>query len=181
MFTFQGLEGQGAHAQAAAVRPEVDTARTSALDAIDAVSRLMRNELGAIRVQDFDMGRRLLTVFGKGQKERVLPLRGRIVRAARLYERTPLRHLERLPEPDDYLIYPEWRKKGRVYHAYPKRQMPSQSLHRWWYEHLQRAGLVAEDVERGMNMHRSRHTSRPSCAARWAISASCSTRSATRT
>jgi len=115
-------------------------------------------ELGGIRVEDFDMGRRLLTVFGKGQKERVLPLRGRIVRAARLYVRTPLRHVGRLPEPDDYLIYPEWRKKGRVYHAYPKRKMPGQSLHRWWYEHLQRAGLVAEDVERGMNMHRSRHT-----------------------
>ena len=36
--------------------------------------------------------------------------------------------------------------------------MPRQTLHRWWYEHLQRAGLVAEDVERGMNMHRARHT-----------------------
>ena len=36
--------------------------------------------------------------------------------------------------------------------------MPRQSAHRWWYEHLQRAGLVAKDVQRGMNMHRARHT-----------------------
>jgi len=36
--------------------------------------------------------------------------------------------------------------------------MPRQTIHRWWYEHLQRAGLVATDVERGMNMHRARHT-----------------------
>jgi integrase len=35
--------------------------------------------------------------------------------------------------------------------------MPRQTLYRWWYEHLQRAGLVEADVERGMNMHRARH------------------------
>jgi integrase len=36
--------------------------------------------------------------------------------------------------------------------------MPRQTLNRWWYEHLQRAGLVEADVERGMNMHRARHS-----------------------
>lgn len=119
---------------------------------------LRKSELAGILVRDFDSGRRTLTVFGKGQKERVLPLRGRIVRALRLYERTPLRYIDRLPEPDDYLVYSEWRKGGKVYGAKPKRRMPDQTLHRWWYEHLQRAGLVGQHVERGMNMHRSRHT-----------------------
>ena len=38
------------------------------------------------------------------------------------------------------------------------RRAPRQTIHRWWYEHLQRAGLVGQDVERGMNMHRARHT-----------------------
>ena len=32
-------------------------------------------ELGGVCIRDFDLGRRQLTVFGKGQKERVIPLR----------------------------------------------------------------------------------------------------------
>jgi integrase len=95
----------------------------------------------------------------------VLPLRGRIVLAAERYMLTELpeftlqrERVRRVPEPDDYLLYPEWRKGGRVYSANPKRPMPSQTIHRWWYEHLQRAALVAKDIERGMNMHRARHT-----------------------
>jgi site-specific recombinase XerC len=32
-----------------------------------------------IRVQDIDLSRRHVTVYGKGQKSRVIPLRGRIV------------------------------------------------------------------------------------------------------
>jgi hypothetical protein len=40
-------------------------------------------------------------------------------------------------------------EEGRVYRANPKQAMPRQTIHRWWYEHLQRAGLVAKDVERG--------------------------------
>jgi integrase len=66
--------------------------------------------------------------------------------------------VRRVPAPDDYLLYPEWRKHGRVYKANPRQPMPRQTIHRWWYERLQRAGLVAKDVERGMNMHRARHT-----------------------
>lgn len=38
---------------------------------------LRRSELRGILVRDVDLGRRTLTVFGKGQKSRVLPLRGR--------------------------------------------------------------------------------------------------------
>ena len=36
--------------------------------------------------------------------------------------------------------------------------MPSQTIHPWWYGLLQDAGLVPKHVERGMSMHRSRHT-----------------------
>ena len=89
----------------------------------------------------------------------------RIVLAAEQYMLTELpeftlddERVRRVPDPDDYLLYPEWRKGGRVYRANPKQPMPRQTIHRWWYEHLQRAGLVGEDVERGMNMHRARHT-----------------------
>jgi hypothetical protein len=38
--------------------------------------------------------------------------------------------VRRVPTPDDYLLYPEWRKHGRVYHANPKQPMPRQSIHR---------------------------------------------------
>ena len=128
-----------------------------------------KSELGGVMVRDLDLGRRILTVFGKGQKERVLPVRGRLVLLAEEYlltelpEHTAIVDGERLrvrrtPEPDDYLVYPEWRKGGKVHKARPKEPMPRQTLHRWWYEHLQRAGLVEADVERGMNMHRARHT-----------------------
>jgi integrase/recombinase XerC len=133
---------------------------------------IRKAELRGIMVRDFDLSRRTLTVFGKGQKGRVLPLRGRIIHAAEAYMRFPLpeftqtlpdreterERVSRTPEPTDYLLYPEWRKGGRVYKARPKDPMPQQTLHRWWYEHLQRAGLVEADVERGMNMHRARHT-----------------------
>jgi len=120
---------------------------------------LRKSELGGIQVRDVDLVRRTLTVrCGKGQKHRILPIRGRFVLAFEEYLMTPLRRLERVPEEDDFLLYPEWRKGGKVYGTKPKRPMSPQSLHRWWYEHLQRAGLVDQHVEKGLNMHRARHT-----------------------
>lgn len=117
-----------------------------------------KSELTGIMVRDFDLARRTLTVFGKGQRARVLPMRGRIVPAADLYLLTPLEFVGRTPEPEDYLLYSEHRNGSGVYRADPKTRMPSQTAHRWWYYHLQAAGLVGTDVESGMNMHRARHT-----------------------
>jgi site-specific recombinase XerD len=120
---------------------------------------LRKSELGDLQVRDIDLTNRTVTVRqGKGQKARVLPIRGRFILAFEEYLMTPLRHLDRVPEADDYLVYSEWRKGGKVYGAKPKKPMPRQSLHRWWYEHLQRAGLVDADVQSGMNMHRARHS-----------------------
>jgi integrase/recombinase XerD len=117
-----------------------------------------RSELTGIMCRDFDLGRRRLTVFGKGQKHRVLPLRGRIVNVCDEYLLTDLRFLERTPEPDDYLLYAEHRNGSGIYRATPKARMNGQTAHRWWYYLLQAAGVVGKDVERGMNMHRARHT-----------------------
>jgi hypothetical protein len=39
--------------------------------------------------------------------------------------------VRRTPEPDDYLLYPEWRKGGKVHKARPKERLPRQTLHRW--------------------------------------------------
>jgi integrase/recombinase XerD len=118
-----------------------------------------RAELGGVRVRDFDVPRRQLTVYGKGQKERVVPLRGRIVMALKAYLGEPLEFLGRRPEPEDYLLYPEKRTPDRrVYWADPKKPCAPNTVHRWWYRMLEQAGLVGHGVRSGLNMHRARHT-----------------------
>lgn len=118
-----------------------------------------RAELAGIRARDFDLARRTLTVFGKGQKSRVLPLRGRIVLAAEEYLLEDLEGVGRQPEPDDFLLYPEKRNPDRVvYEAHPKQPQRGNTTHRWWYRQLELAGIVGKGVRSGLNMHRARHT-----------------------
>ena len=118
-----------------------------------------RAELAGIRVRDLDLGRKQLTVTGKGQKSRVIPLRGRIMLAAEEYLLEELEGIGRQPEPDDYLLYPEKRTPRReVYEAQPKRRCATNTVHRWWYRQLEAAGLVGKGVRSGLNMHRARHT-----------------------
>jgi integrase len=106
-------------------------------------------------------------VYGKGRKERLLPLRGPVLAELRLFLSADLPHVGRLPEPDDYLLYPtkkvyagrgsEGQQKLAV-HAYPKKHPSPQAVHRWWYRQLQAAGLVGRGVTHGLNMHLARHT-----------------------
>jgi integrase/recombinase XerC len=120
---------------------------------------LRRSELAGVRVSDIDLARRTLTVFGKGQKSRVLPLRGRVVLELEAYMLTELELVGRTPERDDFLLYPEKRSGGgRLIAAYPKRRLQATSMHRWWYSRLADAELVGDGVTGGMNMHRARHT-----------------------
>ena len=124
-------------------------------------------ELRGIQVRDLDPDRAELRVRGKGQKERPLPLRGPILDELRLYLSTDLPHVGRLPEPDDFLLYPiqprvvgklsEGQAK-RAFEAWPKRMPSPQSVHRWWYRMAQAAGLVGPGQTAGLNMHRARHT-----------------------
>jgi integrase len=120
---------------------------------------LRRNEVTGARLGDFDLARRVLNVFGKGQKSRVLPLRGRLVLELEAYTLTSLELLERVPESDDFLLYPEKRAAGRrLIAAYPKRRLSEPAMHRWWYSRLADAGIVSGGVTAGLNMHRARHT-----------------------
>jgi integrase len=118
----------------------------------------MKCDTPQVQVRDLDLARRTLTVFGKGQKARVLPLRGRVILAAEEYLLETLRFVKRTPEPDDYLLYSEHCNGSGVHKADPKKPMPKSTVHRWWYEQLALAGITAKGVERGMNMHRARHT-----------------------
>lgn len=128
---------------------------------------LRRSELAGIQFRDFDAQRGRLRVFGKGQKERLLPLRGPILVELRLALSSDLPHVGRPPQGDDYLLYPVRRfanGKGAegqllyLYRGFPKDAPSAQSVHRWWYRHAQAAGLVGPGTTSGLNMHQARHT-----------------------
>jgi integrase len=128
---------------------------------------LRRAELAVIQIRDFDAQRGILRVYGKGRKERLLPVRGPVLAELRLLLVTDLPHLGRAPEGDDYLLYPirhlaagkgpegQILRKAR---ACPKDKPSPQSVHRWWYRQAQAAGLVGPGSTSGLNMHRARHT-----------------------
>jgi integrase/recombinase XerC len=128
---------------------------------------LRRAELAGVQIRDFDAQRGWLRVFGKGQKERLLPLRGPILAELRLLLSSDLPLVGRLPEGDDFLLYPVrtfWAGKGsegqqlKRLVAYPKDHPSPQAVHRWWYRQAQAAGLVGPGVTSGLNMHQARHT-----------------------
>jgi integrase len=128
---------------------------------------LRRAELAGVQIRDFDAQRGWLRVFGKGQKERLLPLRGPILAELRLLLLSDLPHVGRLPEADDYLLYPLDRRalgkgsEGQLRYAMrarPKDRPSPQAVHRWWYRQAQAAGLVGPGVTSGLNMHQARHT-----------------------
>lgn len=127
---------------------------------------LRRGELANVQVRDFDAGRGRLRVFGKGEKERSMPLRGPILAELRLFLSSDLPHVGRPPEPDDYLLYPvQPRLTGRLSEGqprrscevWPKKRPSGQSVHRWWYRQAEAAGLVGPGVTSGLNMHQARH------------------------
>lgn len=127
---------------------------------------LRRSELAAIQFRDFDSGRGMLRVRGKGQKERLMPLRGPILAELRLCLSSDLPHVGRPPEGDDFLLYPVRTYavgKGsegqllRESRGFPKDRPSPQAVHRWWYRQAQAAGLVGPGVTSGLNMHQARH------------------------
>ena len=120
---------------------------------------LRRGGLRGLQVRHFDLARKIVTVTEKGQKSRVLPLRGRIVMEVEHYLLSDLPAVGRPPEPDDYVLYAIKRfGRGDVLRGYPKDPPSNQYVHRWWYRQLEAAGLVGAGVRSGLNMHRARHT-----------------------
>ncbi len=128
---------------------------------------LRRSELAGLQIRDMDAQRGVLRAYGKGQKERMMPLRGPILDELRLLLTVDLPHLNRPPEGDDYLLFPIRKlaagkgSEGQLVWSYrpePKIKPSVQSVHRWWYKQAQGAGLVGPGVTSGLNMHRARHT-----------------------
>lgn len=120
---------------------------------------MRRGELAGVRVRDIDVGRRQVTVTGKGNKQRVIPMRGRIVLAAEEYLLETLPLVNRQPEPDDFLLYFEKRlPNDELHESDPKRAKYANGVHRWWYRQLRQAGITGKGETSGVNMHRARHT-----------------------
>lgn len=126
-----------------------------------------RNELAGIQVRDFEPTRGWVRLYGKGQKERLLPVRGPMLAELRLFLSADLPHAGRPPRGDDYLLYPVrryangWGPEGQmtyIYKGFPEKRLSVTALHRWWYRLAAQAGLVAPGVTSGLNMHRARHS-----------------------
>jgi integrase/recombinase XerC len=118
-------------------------------------------ELGRIQVRDFDVLRGKLRVYGKGQKERVLPLPGPVLAELGLFLAADLPHLDRPPERDDYLLYPIRTlaagkgSEGQLLRrrvAFPKDHPSGQYVWRWYKRLKADAGLPEEG-----GLHEARH------------------------
>lgn len=114
-----------------------------------------RAELSRIRFRDLDFERRLLTITGKGEK----------VRSVEIIEEAFWRYLGeaelelggRDQNLDSFLVHQRERRGMKTYY-WPHKGYVPRSVHTWWYDRLDAAGLVDADTRRGLNMHRGRHT-----------------------
>jgi integrase len=117
-----------------------------------------RGELADVRFRDFDFERRQLVLTGKGEKVRhigiVEPAFWRDLGAAEL----DLGGRDTIA--DWFLIHKRERRGLKVFY-WPSQGYVARSLHTWWYDRLEAAGIVGgkdSGTRRGLNMHRGRHT-----------------------
>jgi site-specific recombinase XerC len=138
----------------------------------DLVRAYLMNEAGlrrggclGARNRDVDAMRREIVVVEKGEKERVVPIESTDFWVAWLnhmaiaYPKT-----DRTPEPDDYLWFPmrvagaHRNRPRQVTRCYPDKPLVESGWHRWWYDLLARAELVAPGTTSGRKPHTTRHT-----------------------
>ena len=119
---------------------------------------LRKSEIASVRLSDYDSGRGILTVTGKGDRTRQLPV---VNPALRLL--LDAHWLDRLAEgdPDEYLLYPQgWGPRADpdgppkgVNWEDRKRGLKETAMHRWW-----KLRLAAAGVPSSRKMHEMRHT-----------------------
>jgi integrase/recombinase XerC len=116
-------------------------------------------ELG-IRVRDLNLSERYMVVTGKGEKERLIPLRGPVIRALEEFLLTPIPIAgkyggPRPPEPNDFLWFPARDVRSGLERAlvcYPWLPMSSTAYQGWWKDVT---GLAGIKYRKG---HMTRHT-----------------------
>jgi len=134
--------------------PVRDQARAQLL--VDSGCR--KAELRMLQHHGIDPAKRIITVIGKGDKEREIPIGGDFWM---VYERSlfePIPKLERLPEPDDYFWFPMriagayQNRERQVTVAYPDRPMSQRAMHEWWERLVGHSGISYRKP------HTTRHT-----------------------
>lgn len=114
---------------------------------------LRRAELSQVRFRDFDFERRVLTVHGKGGKYRTF-----VIVHQSFWRDLGSLEIElggRGQVLDHFLICPRRTIGMRTFHYHQKGMTPK-SVHRWWYDRLNEAGIT--ESRAGFGMHRGRHT-----------------------
>jgi integrase/recombinase XerD len=110
-------------------------------------------EIRGLRVEDVDLTERWVIVRrGKGGKSRVVPIRGRVVRLFEEFMLSPIPKLDRVPEDDDYVLYPTGAGPYGPTWSDPTRPMAYSTFWRWWERCVRRAGV------RYRKPHMSRHS-----------------------
>jgi len=105
-----------------------------------------------------DPGRRQITVLGKGDKERVIPVRGDFWIAWERHLLEPYPKSGRLPAPQDHVWFPArvagaYQGRARqITCEYPDREMCQSGFHGWWVRLLDHAGIEYRKP------HMARHT-----------------------
>jgi integrase len=121
-------------------------------------SGVRKGEAQGMRCSDVDPVHRQITVIGKYNKERVIPIRGDFWLAWERHLLEPYPKLGRLPAPDDHVWFPArvaGAYKGRVRQItaeYPERPMLERGFHVWWRR------LMSHTTVDYRKPHMTRHT-----------------------
>ena len=110
-------------------------------------------ELRAVKLGDFDLFRKTVTLFGKGRKQRIVPISTELSQGVDEYLLTlypPA--LDRLPMQTDYLWFPSWKRGGKIIGLRPDKAMAYGTFHSWWVRVENAAGV------RHRKPHMTRHT-----------------------
>jgi integrase/recombinase XerC len=126
---------------------------------------LRRGGCLAMRNRDVNAMRREVVVLEKGEKERVVQIELDDFWIAWLnHMATPYPKMDRTPEPDDYIWFPTrvagayGSRPRQVTRCYPEKPLVESGWHRWWYDLLARADVVAPGTTSGRKPHTTRHT-----------------------
>jgi integrase len=121
-------------------------------------SGIRKGEAQALKVGDVDPLGRCVTVMGKGNKPRLIPIRGEFWEDWEIFLIAPIPKLGWPLEPTDYVWFPmrvagEYQNRERqVTASYPGKPMVDSGFHGWWVRLCGHAGI---DYRK---LHMTRHT-----------------------
>ena len=117
-----------------------------------------KGEATKLRLGSFNLAEQAVTLHGKGNKERIIPIPAELAHAIAELLTYELRTLDRPLTEDDYLWFP-WRtvwmastQTRRLKEVYPERPMLTRGFHEWWQRR------IADAHVRYRNPHMTRHT-----------------------